>query len=163
MIIQNDPTIIAFTKTGLPNGYLGNMFSSPIEYDGKVWKTAEALFQALRFDDDEIRELIRAERSPMFAKVRSRQHKDRMTVQPLSSRDLDNMRFVLRLKFDQHEELKRELLSTGTALLIEDVAARKNRGSATFWGASLEGDEWVGKNKLGELLMELRQSYSICN
>lgn len=86
-----------------------------------------------------------------------------MTVQPLSSRDLDNMRFVLRLKFDQHEKLKRELLSTGTALLIEDVAARKNRGSAAFWGASLEGDKWVGKNKLGELLMELRESYSISN
>lgn len=163
MIIKNDPTIISFTKTSLPNGFLGNMFPSPIEYDGKVWKTAEAIFQALRFDDDEIRELIRAERSPMFAKVRSRQHKDRMTVQPLSSRDLDNMRFVLRLKFDQHEKLKRELLSTGTALLIEDVAARKNRGSAAFWGASLEGDKWVGKNKLGELLMELRESYSISN
>lgn len=76
MIIKNDPTIISFTKTSLPNGFLGNMFPSPIEYDGKVWKTAEAIFQALRFDDDEIRELIRAERSPMFAKVRSRQHKD---------------------------------------------------------------------------------------
>ena len=66
MTFQNDPTIIPFTKTGLPNGYLGNMFPSPIEYDGKVWKTAEALFQALRFDDDEIRELIVA-REPITA------------------------------------------------------------------------------------------------
>jgi predicted ATP-grasp superfamily ATP-dependent carboligase len=40
---------ITFTKTSLPFGWLGNMAPYPIEYLEKTWRTAEALFQALRF------------------------------------------------------------------------------------------------------------------
>jgi ribA/ribD-fused uncharacterized protein len=160
MIINNDPTIISFTKTALPNGYLGNMFSSPIEYDGKVWKTAEALFQALRFGDDSIREMIRNDKSPFGLKLKVKTISDQMIITPKGEQDIENMRLVLRLKFYQHPILRDQLLSTGNAVLIEDVTKRKS-GNSTFWGASLEGDEWVGKNKLGELLMELREELMV--
>jgi len=156
MVINNDPTIIAFTKTGLPNGYLGNMFSSPIEYDGKVWKTAEALFQALRFEDDSIREMIRNEKSPFGLKLKVKSISDRMSIAPKGEQDVENMRLVLRLKFDQHPILREQLLSTENAVLIEDVTRRKS-GNSTFWGAYLSEGQWTGDNKLGELLMELRE------
>jgi predicted NAD-dependent protein-ADP-ribosyltransferase YbiA (DUF1768 family) len=41
----------------------------PIEHNGQVWPTSEALFQALRFDDPTIREEIRTQKSPMSAKM----------------------------------------------------------------------------------------------
>jgi predicted NAD-dependent protein-ADP-ribosyltransferase YbiA (DUF1768 family) len=76
--------IIAFTKVKLPYGWLGNMSPFPIEHDGKTWRTTEALFQALRFEDEEIRELIREQKSPMAAKMMAKKHRESMTIQPLS-------------------------------------------------------------------------------
>ena len=67
--------VIEFTKVDLPYGWLGNMYASPISYEGKIWLTSEALFQALRFEDEEIRELIRLEKSPMGAKMKAKGNK----------------------------------------------------------------------------------------
>jgi ribA/ribD-fused uncharacterized protein len=157
MLAYNSKRIISFTKTKLPNGYLGNMFASPIEYDGKVWRTAEALFQALRFHDDSIREMIRNEKSPFGLKLKVKSITDQMTIAPKSDQDIENMRLVIRLKFDQHPELMEQLLSTGDAIIIEDVTKRKS-GNSIFWGAYLSNGHWTGENKLGEMLMELRGS-----
>ena len=64
--------MIAFTKVDLPFGELGNMSPHRITYEGKRYKTAEALFQALRFEDEEIREELRSLASPMAVKMRPR-------------------------------------------------------------------------------------------
>ena len=152
----NSNLIITFTKTKLPYGYLGNMFPSPIEYDGKIWRTAEALFQAMRFDDDSVREMIRNEKSPIGLKLKVKSITDQMSITPKGEQDIDNMRMVIRLKFGQYPELSEQLRSTGNAVLIEDVNKRKS-GNSTFWGAYLSNGQWIGENKLGELLMELRR------
>jgi predicted NAD-dependent protein-ADP-ribosyltransferase YbiA (DUF1768 family) len=34
-----------------PNGWMGNMAPYPITYNGQVWRTSEALFQSMRFND----------------------------------------------------------------------------------------------------------------
>lgn len=57
--------VIGFTKVKLPYGWLGNMSPYPIEFGGKIYKTSEALFQALRFNDEEIQEIIISEKSPI--------------------------------------------------------------------------------------------------
>lgn len=93
---------ISFTKVALPFGWLGNMSPFPIEYGGKTWRTTEALFQALRFEDDEIQEAIRAEKSPMGAKMKAKKHKAMMTIIPMGDADIENMRFCVRLKFIHH-------------------------------------------------------------
>ena len=98
--------IIEFTKVDLPYGWLGNMYASPINYNGIIWKTSEALFQALRFEDEEIRELIRCEKSPMGAKMKAKGSKNKMVVEPMSEKDIENMKMVVRLKFDQNDVLK---------------------------------------------------------
>lgn len=92
--------VIEFTKVDMPWGWLGNMFASPIEYNGKKWLTSEALFQALRFEDEEIRELIRIEKSPMGAKMKAKGNKNRMVIEPMSEKDVENMKMVVRLKFE---------------------------------------------------------------
>src|SRR5262249_49560871 len=63
--------VIAFTKVDLPYGWLGNMAPFPVMHDGRGYRTTEALFQALRFDQEPIREAIRGEKSPMAAKMRA--------------------------------------------------------------------------------------------
>ena len=62
--------MIKFTKVSLPYGWLGNMAPFPVMYKGKKWLTIEALFQALRFEDEKIIEEIRLEKSPMGAKMK---------------------------------------------------------------------------------------------
>jgi ribA/ribD-fused uncharacterized protein len=150
-----EPKIIAFTSVRLAYGWLGNMSPHPIQFDGMEWRTAEALFQALRFDDAEIKEAIRAKKAPMAAKFVARANKDKMVVQPQSPADLENMRRVLRLKLRQHPELRQKLYDTGDATIIEDCTSR-TRASGKFWGAALQEGQWVGENQLGKLWMELR-------
>ena len=147
--------VIAFTKVKLPFGELGNMSPHRITYEGKRYKTAEALFQALRFEDEEIREAIRTSSSPMTAKWTATKYRTKMVVEPRSQQGLENMRLVLRLKVDQNPEVRRILLATHGEEIIEDCSKRR-RGSGEFWGAAFIDGEWRGLNWLGKLLMELR-------
>jgi ribA/ribD-fused uncharacterized protein len=144
--------IITFTKVSAPYGWLGNMSPHKIEHLGRTWRTAEALFQALRFSDVDIQEAIRAERSPMAAKFVAKARKGQMVIEPGCPQDLDNMRLVLRLKIAQHQDLGANLLATGTATIIEDCTKRK----ASIWGAKLVDGTWQGESILGKLWMELR-------
>jgi len=155
---------ISFTKVDLPYGWLGNMSPYPVSYEGKTWRTTEALFQALRFNDEEIREAIRNEKSPMGAKLKAKSimknaHPEKICVKPLSREDLDNMRMCISLKLEQHPNLVAELVKTGDAKIYEDVTSRGKRGSNLFWGALMENGEWIGDNHLGKMWEELRMSY----
>lgn len=124
----------------------------------EVWKTAEAYFQSLRFaPDDSIRETIRIQKSPITAKMVAKQNISRMVVEPMSEQDVENMRTTLRLKFKCNQiPLEENLLLTGTRTIIEDCTGR-TKGSGAFWGAyELPNGLLYGQNKLGKLLMELR-------
>ena len=146
---------ILIRKVKEPHGWLGNMSPYPVDFDGKQFRTTEALFQSLRFQNEEVIEAIRAEKSPMAAKFAAKKHKQRMVVEPLSVADVDNMRVCLKLKLEQHLELRDRLLATGEAKIVEDCSKRK-RGSGLFWGAAHDDGAWVGQNVLGKLWMEIR-------
>jgi predicted NAD-dependent protein-ADP-ribosyltransferase YbiA (DUF1768 family) len=60
------------------------------------------------------------------------------------------MEKVLRLKYEQHPDIKRNLITSGLRPLIEHTT------SDTFWGDNGDGS---GKNMLGILLMKLRKEY----
>ncbi len=150
------PPIITFTKISLPWGWLGNMSQHPIEFCGS-WRTAEHLFQALRFDESsEVRALILVQKSPMGAKFIAKCHRSEMLVEPRTQADLDLMRKVLRLKWGQHPDVRRGLHESGNAELIEDVSARPSE-SGLFWGVAYPHQTTrKGMNWLGRLWMELR-------
>ena len=156
--------IVSFTKVSLPYGGLGNMAPYPVVFEGKTWRTSETLEQGLRFlavGREDIAEEIRASKSPMGAKMVAKKNYallgDRASA-AAKREDLDRMRTVLRLKFEAHPALRAELLSTGDALLIEDVSARPS-ASGLYWGMARNGDgSWRGENRLGILLGELRSS-----
>jgi len=156
--------VISFTSVRAPYGWLGNMSPHPISAEDAIWSTAEALFQALRFAPSHpARDLIRAERSPMAAKMVAKHRESEMAVKPQSTEDLDLMRRVIRLKITQHPTLKKQLLATESVRLIEDVSRRWNKGSAMFWGARQTDRGWLGRNWLGCLWMELREDLQKSN
>lgn len=143
-------------KVAEPFGWMGNMAPYALTHLGKEWRTAEALFQAMRFADVQAIVAIWREKSPMSAKMVAKRFADRMIVQPRSSEDVANMRIVLRLKIAQHPELKQMLLDTQDVLIVEDCSNRRN-DSGLFWGAAQVDGVWVGRNMLGVLWMELRE------
>jgi predicted NAD-dependent protein-ADP-ribosyltransferase YbiA (DUF1768 family) len=149
--------IITFKKVSEPYGWLGNMSPFKLTYGDKLWRTAEALFQALRFaEDDSTRNRIWEAKSPMTAKMVSKQFAGFYAIPPRETQDVANMRMILKLKLDQHPKLAAELKTFQGTTIIEDCTARRSPTSL-FWGAawdaSLQG--WVGNNMLGKLWMEL--------
>jgi len=147
---------IGFTKVKLPYGWLGNMSPHPINMGMVEWRSSEALFQAMRFNDEEIREKIRLEKSPFSAKLVAKANRDKMAIVPCSTEDVANMKTCLQLKLACNPDLRTALKSTGNAILFEDVTARGSRGSNLFWGAMVIDDSLVGENVLGKIWMEIR-------
>jgi hypothetical protein len=129
----------------------------PVAHEGKTYRTTEALFQALRFDQETIREAIRNEKSPMAAKMRTKTFRGQMVVAPQSDRDVENMELVLRLKLQTHPRLQALLAGTGDATIVEDCT-RRPRGSGLFWVAALVDGQWQGTNVLGKLWMAIRET-----
>ena len=148
--------MIAIAKAQAAYGELGNMSPHAVVYQSKRYKTAEALFQALRFEDDGIREEIRTASSPMIAKMIAKRHKAEMVIVQQSDQDLDNMRLVLRLKVEQNPEARRILRATKDEEIVEDCTSH-SRGSGQFWGKALVNGQWQGENWLGKLWMEIRE------
>jgi predicted NAD-dependent protein-ADP-ribosyltransferase YbiA (DUF1768 family) len=156
--------VISFTKVNERWGWLGNMSPHPITIGEKRWPTAEALFQAMRFPEDSaVRELIRAQTSPMSAKMIAKKYRADRIVEPQSEQDVSQMTDILRLKLDQNRndsEIARELRllhQLDHPLIIEDCSKRA-RGSGLFWGAAFVDPGaglWRGKNVLGQLWMEI--------
>lgn len=143
--------MILFRRVRDPFGWLSNMSPHPVS----GYRTAEALFQASRFDNPKIQAEIRACTSPMGAKLTAKLYARQMIIQPRSATDLDLMRSVVRRKVEEHPELGQLLLSTGYEELVEDVTARPNE-SGLFWGAVSTPEGRRGENHLGRIWMDLR-------
>lgn len=62
------------------------------------------------------------------------------------------MRKAVRAKFTQHEELKKILLETADATLVEHTE------NDSYWG---DGGDGSGRNMLGRILMQVRQELRI--
>jgi ribA/ribD-fused uncharacterized protein len=149
---------IAFNKVSEPHGWLGNMSPFPIIYEGKEWRTTEALFQAMRYEDEDIKEEIRNEKSPFSSKCKAKKHRHIVNVEMLSEEDVSNMKKCLLLKLEQHPYLIKKLIDTEGLIIYEDATARQ-RGSGLFWGAALIDGEWKGNNVLGNLWMHIRDEH----
>jgi len=152
--------MIEFSSVDLPYGWMGNMSPFPIIYDGKRWLTTEALFQAMRFSNEEIKELIRVQKSPMAAKMKAKKNKGLYVVEPMSEKDVENMKLCIRLKLEQHQNLKKQLLATGDQYIFENIEKR-NGARHFFWGAKKINDELVGNNMMGKIWMEFREKLRV--
>ena len=124
---------------------LSNFYPHGVEEDGVYWPSVEHYFQAQKFEDSEYREKIRTCGSPKNAKTlgQSRKYKLRDDWEEVKE---DIMLNALRKKFG-HPKMREILLGTKRRALIENSPHDK------YWGIGRDGK---GKNRLGQLLMQVR-------
>src|SRR3569833_1214737 len=137
---------IRFYRLNEPYGEFSNFSPHPVELNGRVWPTSEHYFQAQKFAGTEHEEAVREAKSPMIAARMGRSRERPLRSDWESIKD-DTMRDALRAKFTQHPSQRSQLLHTGDAELIEHT--KNDR----YWA---DGGDGTGKNRLGQLLMELR-------
>ena len=135
-----------YSNAKTPYRVFSNFYPSQVTVDSKTYPTVEHYFQSCKFNDEKHKEKIRTAATPARAKELGRTR-----ATPL--RDdweeikVDVLYEGLLAKFTQHEDLKKILLDTGNAHLVEDSP------TDAFWGCGRSGK---GKNVLGFLLMAVR-------
>ncbi|KAJ7123141.1 hypothetical protein C8R44DRAFT_705010 [Mycena epipterygia] len=127
-----------------------NLSAHPVKYNGKEYPSSEHLYQAFKYMDNrpDIAERVRTvSKNPTKAFIESMKHTanqhpdwDRMCI--------SKMEIAVWHKVNQNEELKRELLGTGDAELVNDTGC-------DFWGV---GKHQKGRNELGKVLERVRSS-----
>lgn len=123
--------------------FLSNFASCRIVYEGVVYPTVEHAFQGVKCAQQLDKQMIAGLATPALAKKVGR----RVAMRPdWDSIKVGVMKELLTLKFAD-PELRRALLKTGDAVLIEG-----NTWNDTFWGVC----NGRGQNMLGRLLMEVR-------
>lgn len=129
---------------------LSNFYPSPFELDGHVWPTVEHYFQAMKTVSIGDLKKIRDAESPGAAKRLGRNVELRREWEEVKLRV---MRDALTAKFDADAGLRRYLLDTGDAMLVEG-----NTWHDQVWGNCTcdRHLSYPGANWLGVLLMARR-------
>lgn len=127
--------------------FLSNFYESPIKYKGNIFGSVEAAFQAQKCQNSTlIKSFCRL--SPSESKRKGRH----VTLRKDWEEVKDGIMYdIVFSKFSQNETLKYKLLSTGSEELVEG-----NWWKDTYWGVC----NGVGENKLGHILMEVREKLS---
>jgi hypothetical protein len=124
--------------------FLSNMFNMNITMGGKEYTCTEAVFQSFKTKDMDERAkfagLSGKEAKRLGRSVSLRPDWDKIKVEV--------MKWVIHQKF-QNPELRQLLIDTGDEELVEG-----NTWGDTFWGVC----NGYGKNMLGKILMEERES-----
>jgi ribA/ribD-fused uncharacterized protein len=124
--------------------FLSNFTPCKVVYNGRTYRTVEHAFQAAKSLDIVEQKLFQFVGDPAEAKKWGKQVKLRKDWEQVKE---TIMKELLTQKFNQ-KKFKELLLETADATLIEG-----NNHRDTYWGV-YKGN---GKNRLGELLMEVRE------
>jgi ribA/ribD-fused uncharacterized protein len=135
-----------------PFGCFSNFSPHAFELDGKRWPTSEHYFQAHKFADEEHQEAVRMVSSPMAAARMGRSRHRPLRPDWEAVKD-DVMGRAVRRKFETHSDIRAILLATGEEEIVE------NAPGDYYWGCGADGS---GRNRLGQILMEVRDSLRRC-
>ena len=133
-------------------GILGNFARTHIIINKVVFKNSEQLFQLMKFTEEEpVKAVYQSANTKYTAKHWEKTHRrsdwGRIIV--------DAMKFCLSKKYEQSEEFRSSLLQTKDLFIVEDQSFFPKK-TADTWGVKRIGDNYLGPNLLGRLLMELR-------
>jgi ribA/ribD-fused uncharacterized protein len=140
---------IYFYRVNESYGCFSNFSHHPFELDGKLWKTSEHYFQSQKFIGTPYEDEIRLVESPMVAAKLGRDRSKPLRTDWEIVKD-NIMRKAVLEKFKTHQDIQQLLLSTGTNEIIEKTQ------NDYYWGCGKDG---TGKNMLGKILMEVRDSH----
>ncbi len=153
MIPKRKIEIIEFWKTSEPYGFLSNFWYATIMISGKIYLTTEHYFQSQKFVGTEHEYVIINQLTAYeAAKEGRKKHRPLRADWNLIKEEI--MLTALRAKFTQHKHLRDMLLATGDAYLVESSPVD------SYWGTGPDG---TGKNKLGILLMQVREELRYVN
>ena len=144
-------------------GILGNFYKTLIVVNGITFDCTERLFHIMKLRPDAIEGL--KEMMEVKAGMGIKMHvKHLYKAHPEWFHDhwpsmvVDAMKYCLTLKYEQNEAFRNELERSKGKYIVEDETSRKKGKAADTWGVVLQGNEYVGPNLLGRLLMELRDN-----
>lgn len=139
--------IIYFYSTREKYGCFSNFSPHGFELDDVYWSTSEHYFQAQKFVGTPHVDAIREAKTPKDAARMGRDRKRPLRPDWEQVKD-DIMRKAVLRKFETHKDIREILLATGDELIVE------NSPIDYYWGCGKDGS---GKNRLGEILMEVRE------
>lgn len=136
-----------------PYGVLSNLYRCTIRFEGIDYPTAEHAYQAGKAAKPAVRDWILAAPTPSLCAMAAH-GLYKWDVRPDWAKiKFKRMYEVLLAKFRQHDDLRKILIGTGTARLVEvgttDTAVNRT------WG-EVNGR---GRNMLGVLLMQVRSFF----
>lgn len=142
-------------------GILGNMAQVPIVVNGITFKSGEHIFQMMKFTRPEIvrnmwNGITAAGKKSNAVKMTAKSYEAEHRRPDWGSMIVDALRFAMQMKYEQCPEFRAELERSKGLYIVEKQA--NPRKPADTWSAKLEGDNWVGSNLTGRLLMELRDN-----
>ena len=123
------------------------------ELNSAWWMTSEHYFQAQKFVSTPYLEKIRQTKTPKDAANMGRNRSLPLRSDWERVKD-DVMRAGVLQKFKTHMDIREILLSTGDELLVE------NSPIDYYWSCGKDGS---GKNKLGQILVEVREIFRCGN
>jgi hypothetical protein len=138
-------------------GFLSNMHSCPVEYEGIKYPSSEHAYQACKFIEFFDRQHVASMKSPVEAKrfpgwVRKNGLIANHPMDPdFDKHKLKIMKRILDYKFKNNPDLGRMLVATMPEQLIESGWWHDG-----FWGTCTCGKCAKGQNNLGNLLMRVR-------
>jgi ribA/ribD-fused uncharacterized protein len=127
-----------------PYRFLSNFWPAEVVFEGVTFPTAEHAYQAAKSLDLKQRHRIALMPTPSEAKRAGRGLPLRPDWDAIKLRVMED---CVRDKFTRHPDLRRKLLDTDDAELIE-----KNTWGDRFWGVC----DGQGENHLGRILMRVR-------
>lgn len=139
-------TTIYFYSANSEYGCFSNFSLHPVLIDGVLYKTTEHYFQAQKFLDEEVQKKIRAAKTPNEAARLGRNRAFGLRKGWESMKD-GIMLKAIRAKVAQHEDVRKTLLATNEAILVEHTE------NDSYWA---DGGDGQGKNRLGKILMQVR-------
>jgi ribA/ribD-fused uncharacterized protein len=133
-------------------GIFCNFAPAPLVVNGITFRNSEQLFQLMKFRDREAVLVVYCSNQP---KMTAKHWEKTSRREDWGSMILDAMKFCLQTKWEQCEEFRKALSDSKGRYIVEDQTSFPKK-SPDAWGVKLVGNEYVGPNVLGRLLMELR-------
>jgi ribA/ribD-fused uncharacterized protein len=139
-------TIYFYVEREKPYGCFSNFSAHGFLLDELYWATSEHYFQAQKFIGTRYLEKVRQTKNPKDAANMGRDRSLPLRFDWDQVKD-DVMRKAVLQKFRTHADIREILLETRDEVLVE------NSPIDYYWGCGKDG---TGKNKLGQILMEVR-------
>ena len=142
-----------------------NMAEYPMEIDGIKYPSVEHYFQAMKAtefkDEDSLKKIMKTKTGKAVKAVGKKVNNFNQDV--WDSKKNEVMEKAVKAKFVQHPELRKKLQETGDKMIGEA------NPRDLYWGIGTSitqekakfPSKWRGLNKLGKILMELRNEFNV--